>query len=128
MLQEHRYQPELCATGGRKKVERLEPYLHMFAEGRIRVQQDQSWTRSLVNEWTTFPNGRFNDQVDAISQYLEWDVNRRVPKPVIMRAGGSWVRAAAIEDGDRMTCCPSGHRAMLRAGPTLASIWNTSVG
>jgi predicted phage terminase large subunit-like protein len=96
MLQEHRCQSELCPTRGRKKVERLEPYLHMFAEGRIRVQQDQSWTRSLVNEWTTFPNGRFDDQVDAISQYLEWDANRRVPKPVIMGAGGSWMRAAGI--------------------------------
>lgn len=95
MLQEHGYQSEIWPTRGRSKIERLEAHLHMFTEGRVLVQANQTWTVPLVNEWAAFPNARHDDQVDTITQYLDWWASRRTVRPVILGAGGAAVRAAA---------------------------------
>ena len=95
MLREHGYQSEVWSTRGRNKLERLEAHLHMFVAGRVLVQADQIWTVPLLNEWAAFPNARHDDQVDAMSQYLDWWATRGTPRPVILGAGGAAERAAA---------------------------------
>ena len=34
------------------------------------------WVLDLVDEWTTFPNAAFDDQVDCATQYLNWDASK----------------------------------------------------
>lgn len=72
MLKEHHHHCELWPTQGLSKEERLEPRLHMFAEGRVVVKKNQTWTTEFVSELLRFPFGKFDDQVDALSQYLNW--------------------------------------------------------
>ena len=43
---------------------------------RLRIDANESWTAGLVNEWMRFPFGRHDDQVDAMSQYLDWFTER----------------------------------------------------
>jgi predicted phage terminase large subunit-like protein len=95
MLQEYGYRAQLWPTGGRSKVERLEAHLHMFAVGRILARANEPWTVPLVNEWAAFPNARHDDQVDAITQYLDFVASRPAVKPVLLGAGGAVERSAA---------------------------------
>jgi predicted phage terminase large subunit-like protein len=72
MLREHGHPAELWPTRGRSKEQRLEAHLHMFAEGRVLVRHNQPWTITLLNEWAGFPGALHDDQVDAMTQYLDW--------------------------------------------------------
>jgi predicted phage terminase large subunit-like protein len=94
-LQEYGHRVDLWPTRGRSKIERLEAHLHLFAQGRVLVRANQPWTVPLVNEWAAFPNARHDDQVDAITQYLDFVGSRSPVKPVVLGAGGAAERAAA---------------------------------
>lgn len=72
MLAERGYHAELRLTGGRGKEERLESQLHMFAQHRVLIKQNHSWTLELEAELLRFPFSKHNDQVDALTQYLAW--------------------------------------------------------
>jgi predicted phage terminase large subunit-like protein len=86
MLRERGQRAELWPTGGRSKEERLEEHLHMFVQGRVLVKANQPWTSSLINEWATFPNDSYDDQVDAITQYLDWFARRTIPNAIVKGA------------------------------------------
>ena len=61
--------------------------LPIFAEGRVfLVKKDaqSDWVEPYVNELVSFPNGRFDDQVDSLVQALRWAEPRVNP-------GGSFV-------------------------------------
>ena len=79
MLEEHRHHCDLRPTRGLSKELRLEPRLHMFAEGRVLVRENQVWTIEFVNELSRFPFAKFDDQVDALSQYLNWVADELPP-------------------------------------------------
>lgn len=81
MLEEHRHRCDLCPTRGLSKELRLEPRLHMFHEGRVLIRKNQPWTIELVNELVRFPLAKFDDQVDALSQYLNWVADELPPNP-----------------------------------------------
>jgi predicted phage terminase large subunit-like protein len=55
------------------KVERAARVLPYFADGRVvllkRPGRD-AWVEPFVNEFLSFPNGRFDDQVDSLVQLL----------------------------------------------------------
>ena len=38
---------------------------------------DAPWLACFMNELLAFPNGRHDDQVDSVSQFLKWEWNRR---------------------------------------------------
>jgi predicted phage terminase large subunit-like protein len=94
MLGELGHRSELRSTRGRGKEDRFEAHLHVFVDGRILVKRDQVWTTALVDEWLRFPFARYDDQVDAMSQYLEWVSDHRLANPVLRGAGGADERAA----------------------------------
>jgi predicted phage terminase large subunit-like protein len=89
MLREMSYPSELRPTHGRSKEERFEKHLHFFVDGRIFVNCNQPWTTALVDEWLRFPFARYDDQVDAMSQYLEWVSDRRPFNPIVSGVSGS---------------------------------------
>jgi len=84
MLKERGHRTELWPTGGRSKEERLEKHLHMFVQGRVLVKANQPWTTSLINEWAMFPNDNYDDQVDAMTQYLDWFAARTISNAIVM--------------------------------------------
>ena len=86
MLEEHHHHPDLRPTGGLSKEERLEPRLHMFAENRVLVRNNQVWTTDFTSELLRFPFGKFDDQVDALTQYLNWVAEELPPtRPIVAR-------------------------------------------
>lgn len=54
------------------KRTRLNSVLALFEGGRVSFPQDAPWLADLLHELHAFPEGRFDDQVDSISQYLMW--------------------------------------------------------
>ncbi|MBC2667199.1 phage terminase large subunit [Novosphingobium flavum] len=44
----------------------------MIEAGRVHVPEDAPWLAEFIREVSAFPNGRHDDQVDALSQLLGW--------------------------------------------------------
>ena len=42
------------------------------------LPSDADWLDDLYKEILQFPNGRHNDQIDSISQFLKWERNRPI--------------------------------------------------
>jgi predicted phage terminase large subunit-like protein len=70
------------------KVERLRMHRRTLRRGLIHLAQDALWYHEFIDEATHFPDGPFNDQMDAMSQYLSWigenpNVNKRPPMALV---------------------------------------------
>ena len=40
--------------------------------GEVRLPQNASWKETFLAETAAFPNGKYDDQVDSLSQALMW--------------------------------------------------------
>lgn len=94
MLAEKGFRSELRSVGGRNKQERLEKHLHTFVDGRIYVLANQTWTVDFCNELVRFPVGRYDDQVDALTLYLDYMSSHSPIRPVIASVNASDARIA----------------------------------
>jgi predicted phage terminase large subunit-like protein len=70
------------------KVERLRKHRRTIRRGLVQLAQDAVWYHEFINEATQFPYGPFDDQMDALSQYLTWiakhpNPNKRPPMAII---------------------------------------------
>lgn len=54
------------------KAERLEAQLDMLYDGRVRFCPSDAFWPDLLNELRAFPEGSHDDQVDSLSQFLNW--------------------------------------------------------
>jgi len=54
------------------KVERLRKHRHTIRRGLVELAQGALWYDEFMSEATRFPYGPFDDQMDALSQYLSW--------------------------------------------------------
>jgi predicted phage terminase large subunit-like protein len=61
-----RYQPQL------DKVMRMHAQTAMIENGFIQLPDTAPWLAQYLHELTTFPNGRYDDQVDSTAQMLDW--------------------------------------------------------
>jgi predicted phage terminase large subunit-like protein len=102
MLAERGHRTELRPTGGKSKEERLESQLHMFAQHRVLIKQNQSWTVELVSELLRFPFSKHNDQVDALTQYLAWIVENPAGNPVITGTSSNEARVERMLSRGRL--------------------------
>jgi predicted phage terminase large subunit-like protein len=67
---------------GRSKVERLIEHLPTIRKKRVLLPEHAEWREAYLEEMLNFPNGKFDDQVDATTQYLDWIAkNRSLPTP-----------------------------------------------
>ncbi len=70
------------------KLERLRKHRRTLRRGLIHLAQNALWYHEFINEATHFPDGPFDDQMDALSQYLTWiaehpNPNKRPPMAIM---------------------------------------------
>jgi phage terminase large subunit-like protein len=61
---------------GRSKFERLQAVWRLFRNRGITLFRDAPYVEALLREAEEFPYGPFADQIDAMTQYLEWAMTR----------------------------------------------------
>jgi predicted phage terminase large subunit-like protein len=59
------------------KVARLEGHSAKLEAGHVLLPEAAPWLDDFKTELLAFPRGRHDDQVDALSQFLEWFARRR---------------------------------------------------
>jgi len=72
-LQKHTRLPiEAVKPGSRDKVSRVQGVQHMIESGRAWLPNNQSWVQEFIDECARFPGGQHDDQVDSMSQALNY--------------------------------------------------------
>ena len=59
------------------KLVRMEAHSARFEAGQVRLPREASWLADFLHELLAFPNGRHDDQIDSVSQFLQWAETRR---------------------------------------------------
>jgi predicted phage terminase large subunit-like protein len=54
------------------KSERLVAQTAKIEAGHVHLPKEAPWLSDFLNEMLAFPNGRHDDQVDSVSQFLNW--------------------------------------------------------
>lgn len=67
----------------RDKVSRIMAQTAMIENGTVRFPQEAPWLRDYLSELTSFPRGKYFDQVDSTSQALEWIASSFGSKAII---------------------------------------------
>ena len=70
------------------KVERLRKHRRTIRRRLVQLAPDAVWYQEFINEATQFPYSPFDDQMDALSQYLTWiaehpNPNKRPPMAIV---------------------------------------------
>jgi predicted phage terminase large subunit-like protein len=99
MLTQAGFTSDLRSVGCRNKEERLQKHLHAFVEGRICLLKDQPWTVEFWNELVRFPIARHDDQVDALTLYLEYMFSNAPTHACILSTNSSLDRLARAMGG-----------------------------
>jgi predicted phage terminase large subunit-like protein len=68
------------------KVQRLSTVTPVMEEGLVFMPANAPWLRALLEELLVFPAGSYDDQVDSISQFLNW--HRNGPKLCVRHLKG----------------------------------------
>jgi predicted phage terminase large subunit-like protein len=79
LIQTLRAEHAIWPIGRRSKDDketRLTTVTPMFEGGQVFLPVDAPWIPALLHELFGFPSGRYDDQVDSISQYLAWARDR----------------------------------------------------
>ncbi|MGB7370801.1 phage terminase large subunit [Erythrobacter sp.] len=69
-----------------EKKERAAGISPMVEAGQVLIPSEAAWLGDFLSEVLAFPSGRFDDQVDAFTQLLDW-VRERQSEPVALNAG-----------------------------------------
>jgi predicted phage terminase large subunit-like protein len=106
-------------TPSEDKVERLRKHRRVISRGLVQLPRNALWYNEFINEATQFPYGPFDDQMDALSQYLKWiaehpALDKRPPMATIQgvdsqgrplrssaHAPGKQIEGAALNQGSR---------------------------
>jgi len=72
------------------KIVRMEAQSALIEAGRVWVPEAASWLGDFQLEMLAFPRGRHDDQVDSVSQFLEWEVTRPSESIVWGRRRSRW--------------------------------------
>lgn len=61
------------------KLVRMEAQCARFEASQVHLPKDAPWLGEFMLEILAFPNGRHDDQIDSISQFLNWAEYYRAP-------------------------------------------------
>ena len=67
---------------GLDKIMRLHSVTSTIENGFVYLPERAEWLSTYIQELTTFPNGKFDDQADSTSQALDWVKGRRFRLPL----------------------------------------------
>jgi predicted phage terminase large subunit-like protein len=84
LIQDLRQHNGICAvpiTPTIDKIVRLSIASPFFEREEIFLPQDAHWLMDFLDELLRFPQARFDDQVDSVTQYLNWHRNSFVKTP-----------------------------------------------
>jgi predicted phage terminase large subunit-like protein len=70
-------------AGGFDKVSRARTSTDMIEGGKVFIPTQASWLDDFELELKAFPNGTHDDQVDSMTQFLNWIKNKNIAKPRI---------------------------------------------
>lgn len=75
-------QPVLISVS-KDKITRLSAVTAMIEQGQVFLPKGAPWLDNFKSELLQFPNGRHDDQVDSLSQFLNWSARNRftIPAP-----------------------------------------------
>jgi hypothetical protein len=85
------------------KIERLRKHRKLLRDRLVQVARGAPWLDDFIAEVTLFPHTAFDDQVDAMTQYLQWITTN--PKPQKREAMG------LVAVSQRWPRSPSGSRS-----------------
>ena len=54
------------------KITRMSAQSAKIEAGYVHIPEQASWLPEFQTELLQFPNGRYDDQVDSLSQFLRW--------------------------------------------------------
>jgi predicted phage terminase large subunit-like protein len=61
-----------CYTPKMEKIMRMNSVTSIIENGFVFLPEKADWLAEYLHELTTFPNGKYDDQVDSTSQALDW--------------------------------------------------------
>ena len=64
--------PVIARLPKANKVTRFAAVSAMIESGRVSLPESASWLAEFEKELLVFPSGKHDDQVDALTQYLDW--------------------------------------------------------
>jgi predicted phage terminase large subunit-like protein len=76
------------------KFTRAVGHTGLFETGKVSVPESAEWLGDFLSELAGFPNARFDDQVDTMSQafdYLRFNIRNTAPRP------RSWMRTNPLQ-------------------------------
>lgn len=56
----------------KNKVTKLDASAVFYKQGRVFLDIDAPWVDDFISEFTSYPTGKHDDQIDAMSNLLEW--------------------------------------------------------
>jgi predicted phage terminase large subunit-like protein len=59
------------------KTDRMAVQVNKIEAGHVHLPKEADWLDTFLLELLAFPNGRHDDQVDSVSQFLKWAAMRR---------------------------------------------------
>ncbi len=59
------------------KITRMSTQSAQIEAGHVLIPKQAPWLIELKREMLAFPHGKYNDQVDSVSQFLNWAMTRR---------------------------------------------------
>ncbi len=69
------------------KLVRMEAQCARFEAGQVYLPKEAPWLAEFLHELLAFPNSRHDDQIDSLSQFLNWAETRRGARPVVSMFG-----------------------------------------
>ena len=68
------------------KITRMNTVTSMIENGFVHIPEKAPWLGEFLHELTTFPKGKYSDQVDSTSQALDWLKQQATPRYAVAEA------------------------------------------
>ena len=69
------------------KADRMVAQSAKIEGGHVHLPRDADWLDTFLLEHLAFPHGRYDDQVDSVSQFLKWSSSRDTFDPTMIAMG-----------------------------------------